>query len=178
MNLLEKYQIDFINLPVGFAVLMNMKLHLIKSILNIEVNYCRNTRMYIRLVFSAILISLLIMPIDAIGKFPLMILLFSLNSDLIYILVHIHSPYVDLNEQDGLKILVDDKNNKFVIQYNDRLLGYLTRIKLPPLLFIPLLREYVDNENLPDYKKQFITNNLGFSSLEDNDDVNQKEPTS
>jgi hypothetical protein len=174
MNLLEKYQIDFIDLPVGFAVLMNMKLHLIKSILSIELNYCRNIRTYVRIVFSAILISLLIMPIDIIGKFPLMILLFSLNSDLIYILVHIHSPYVDLNEKDGLKILVDDKNNKFVIQYNDRLLGYLTKIKLPPLLFIPLLREYVNNENLPDYKKQFITNNLEFS-LEGNDDVNQKE---
>jgi hypothetical protein len=176
MNLLEKYQIDFIDLPVGFNVLLNMKFHLLKSILTIDLNYYRNFSTYIRLIFSVILIAILMMPIDVFGKFPLMMLLFSLNADLIYLLVHIYPPYVNpySDEKDGIKIMLDDKKNKFVVYYQDRYLGYLTNIKLPVLLFVPLLREYLDNNNLSDYKKQFITDNLHFSLDEESDNVEQK----
>lgn len=161
MNIIEKYNIEFINLPLNPGMMMNIKLGLVQSILTVEFMYYRSATAYLRLLTDIILIFALPFAQGEENIILIIVSLIIINADFLYLFLHPYAPHIGLPpDPNDLCILLDEESRRFTLYYRRRCIGYIGKMKLAALIFTPLLKEYLENQNLPEHKKQFITQNL------------------
>jgi hypothetical protein len=148
-------QIEFIN-PDRFlmtSMVFYIKFGLILSFIEVELFYKRNMLEYLRLLLACTL------PIIKLDFIMLSVLLIS---DYLLVLLHFGIPVFKENLYEDINAAFALSNNKAdcFIFYNKKEIFKVDKMSQNPNLYLPMIKEMIENPNLDKYKVDFINDKL------------------
>lgn len=166
MNLIKKYHLEFAPIDMGFTNSMGVKIFTLLSIFKIELLYHRNILEVLRILFNVLIFSFIITSYseftDILALQTLSVLIV-LNFDILQILLNPNTPVIE-PERKGLYVdaELNKEENQLIIKgmHENKIIFFIKNSTMDPKLLVPLMNDYLENKDLPEYKQAFLRDNI------------------